>query len=352
MKKTLAVLLAMTTISTVAFASRTSFDAGKARLDIGMWNTKGNSKNFSESGKWSFDGAITYTLKDGISGEFRHHKLNTQKTSGSSNELNAIYSLRNDLAVFGGLNHISMTDFVAASPFGKASHTNNSLQIGVMGTYPLDDKMEAYARASLGTRKTGVIEAGVDYELDKNINVNAGYRYLTTKANSDDNISYQGFMAGVSYRFGAKSNSSSRNDYYDDNDYYDYGRNDYEEDDADMKESIVEKKETPKKIDSAKENDYYVTTIHFGADSAIVRADQKKNLDNFIKKAKESKNKFKIVAYVNDDTEKELAGNRVRNIAQYAVDNGLEIDQLVGVSRKDDSAIQNKGTRIDIYEHK
>lgn len=351
MKKTLAILLAMTTVSTIAFASRTNFEAGKARLDIGMWNTKGNSKNFSESGKWSFDGAITYSLRDGLAGEFRHHKLNTKKTGGSSNEINAVYSLRNDLAVYGGLNHISMSDFVASSPFGKASHANNSFQIGVMGTYPLDDKMEAYARASLGTRKTGIVEAGVDYEIDKNINVNAGYRYLTTRANSDDNISYQGFMAGVSYRFGADSNSSRSHSYSDD-DYYDYESGSYEDSDE-LEETVVKKRNQEVKADQAKENDYYVTTIHFEETSPIIRADQKKNLDIFIKKAKsERSNKFKIVAYADNEDEKKIANERVRNIAQYAVDNGLEIEQLVGVSRKDDSTIKNKGSRIDIYEHK
>ena len=214
MKKTLSILLAMTTITAMTYAMQNDLEQGNASINLGMWNTKADGKNFSQSGKWSFDGALTYGYKDGIEAELRHHKLNTKNTGGDSSELNVLYRLRDDITVFGGLNHISMQDFNVSSPIGESSRANNALQLGVIAKYPLKNNMEAYARGSLGTKKTGIIEAGVDYNLDENINVNAGYRYLTTKAR-EGTMSYQGFMAGVSYKFGTGSHTS-KNTYNDD----------------------------------------------------------------------------------------------------------------------------------------
>lgn len=55
-------------------------------------------------------------------------------------------------------------------------------------------------------------EAGLGYHVTPDLDINAGYRYLNTKLgdkgsdtfnlNDDSNISYKGFIAGVSYRFG------------------------------------------------------------------------------------------------------------------------------------------------------
>lgn len=338
MKKTLSILLAMTTITAMTYAMQNDLEQGNASINLGMWNTKADGKNFSQSGKWSFDGALTYGYKDGIEAELRHHKLNTKNTGGDSSEFNVLYRLRDDITVFGGLNHISMQDFNAPSPIGEPSRANNALQLGVIAKYPLKNNMEAYARGSLGTKKTGIIEAGVDYNLDKNINVNAGYRYLTTKAR-EGTMSYQGFMAGVSYKFGTGSHTSKNT--YNDDYYYDYS--DYSYDD----ENEPEVENTTK---TTQEKDYYITSINFDENSSVLKADQKGKLDDLVKKVKSSPNKFKIIGHIKDDEDKKSTNERVRNIAQYAVDNGLDIDQFIGLSRKDGDV--EKTNRIDIYEHK
>lgn len=45
----------------------------------------------------------------------------------------------------------------------------------------------------------------MNFTLDENIDLNAGYRYLNTEGSRDKNVSYQGWLAGVSYRFGGGS---------------------------------------------------------------------------------------------------------------------------------------------------
>ena len=211
--------------------------------------------------------------------------------------------------------------------------------------------MEAYARGSLGTKKTGIIEAGVDYNLDENINVNVGYRYLTTKAR-EGTMSYQGFMAGVSYKFDTGSHTTKST--YNDDDSYDYSDDSYDdENEPEITEPAVEKKEKPEVENTTKttqEKDYYITSINFDENSSVLKADQKNKLDDLVKKVKSSPNKFKIIGYIKDDDDKKSTNERVRNIAQYAVDNGLDIDQFIGLSRKDSDV--EKTNRIDIYEHK
>ena len=351
MKKTLSIFLAMTTITAMTYAMQNDLEQGNASINLGMWNTKADGKNFSQSGKWSFDGALTYGYKDGIEAEFRHHKLNTKNTGGDSSELNVLYRLRDNITVFGGLNHISMQDFNVSSPIGEPSRANNALQLGVISKYPLKNNMEAYARGSLGTKKTGIIEAGVDYNLDENINVNAGYRYLTTKAR-EGTMSYQGFMAGVSYKFGTGSHTSKNT--YNNDDSYDYSDDSYDdENEPEVNETAVKKKEKPEVENTTKttqEKDYYITSINFDENSSVLKADQKGKLDDLVKKVKSSPNKFKIIGYIKDDDDKKSTNERVRKIAQYAVDNGLDIDQFIGLSRKDGDV--EKTNRIDIYEHK
>ena len=165
-------------------------------------------------------------------------------------------------------------------------------------------------------------------------------------------MSYQGFMAGVSYKFGTGSHTSKST--YDDDDSYDYSDDSYDdENEPEVTEPAVEKKEKPEVENTTKttqEKDYYITSINFDENSSVLKADQKGKLDDLVKKVKSSPNKFKIIGHIKDDDDKKSTNERVRNIAQYAVDNGLDIDQFIGLSRKDGDV--EKTNRIDIYEHK
>ena len=100
----------------------------------------------------------------------------------------------------------------------------------------------------------------MNFALDENIDLNAGYRYLNTEGSRDKNVSYQGWLAGVSYRFGGGSDGKA---VYSENDI-DYSA--LENKGHKKEESMVTI--TPAEEETAvPENDYYFISIHFGNDS-------------------------------------------------------------------------------------
>ena len=119
--------------------------------------------------------------------QYNYYGLKTKSPSLDSNsqEVNAIYSLDQNLAVYAGWNriHNSLDD----NYFG--SKTNNVAQIGVIAKANLTDKLDVYGKAALGTQKTSLWEAGLGYSITQDLDVNAGYRYLNTKLTNNDNIS-------------------------------------------------------------------------------------------------------------------------------------------------------------------
>jgi len=58
-----------------------------------------------------------------------------------------------------------------------------------------------YGNFALGTKSTLLGEAGLGYNLAKNLDLNFGYRYLKTEYSSNE-YSIKGFFMGVSGRFG------------------------------------------------------------------------------------------------------------------------------------------------------
>ena len=86
-----------------------------------------------------------------------------------------------------------------------AGGTNNIAQAGVIGKTNLGSKVEVYGKAGLGTKNTTVLEAGLGYKVNEDWDINAGYRYINTKTNEDHNVSFQGPVVGLSYRFGGQN---------------------------------------------------------------------------------------------------------------------------------------------------
>ena len=197
----------------------------------------------------------------------------------------------------------------------------------------------------------------MNFTLDENIDLNAGYRYLNTEGSRDKNVSYQGWLAGVSYRFGGGSDRKAA----------------YSEDDIDY--SALDNKGNKKEADTVTitpaeeetavpENDYYFNSIHFGNDSDIPRTDQTANLDAFVKAAKETGHTFKLVGRTDSNGSKEynddLAIRRVKKVADYAVAHGVDLSHLVGMYKRREAPVDTNDTeagrannrRVDIFEHK
>ena len=200
-------------------------------------------------------------------------------------------------------------------------------------------------------------EAGVNLAVDKNIDLNAGYHYMNTRGDADHNVSYKGFLAGVSYRFGGKDTDRS---------FYEEEKNyDYEEMAEEPSTVIITDKTdtTAHTVDvsadepvDAPENDYYFNSIHFGSDSAVIDDAQKANLDAFVKKAKETGHTFKLVGRADStgsaDYNKELSARRIESVKAYAVSHGVDESKLVAMVKGSEDGSSTEGRRVDIFEQK
>ena len=168
-------------------------------------------------------------------------------------------------------------------------------------------------------------EAGLGYSITPDLDINAGYRYLNTKLadkgdmpglKDDANISYKGFIAGLSYRFGSGHKAAP-----------------VEEAPAPVYEAPA-----PAPVEAPHVyNDYYLDSIHFG---------------------------FKLTGNTDskgsDAYNTDLSKRRVDNVAQYAVNNGVPASQMIldyksfhdPVSSNDTDQGRADNRRVDIWEHK
>lgn len=358
MKKILVMLAVAASVSGMAFASpQTSFREGEVEINAGMWDASTKSNGYKSDGEWNFTGGATYGINDRWAAQYQYTGLNTDHTDGSMNEINALYSLHPQVAAFAGWNRITMKDFPTDRAFGASKATNNIMQLGVIARQPVTDGLDVYAKGAVGTESTSMWEAGVNLAVDKNIDLNAGYHYMNTRGDDDHNVSYKGFLAGVSYRFGGKDTDSS---------FYEEEKNyDYEEMAEEPSTVIITDKTdtTAHTVDvladepvAAPENDYYFNSIHFGSDSAVIDDAQKANLDAFVKKAKETGHTFKLVgradATGSADYNKELSARRIESVKAYAVSQGVDASKLVAMVKGSEDGSGAEGRRVDIFEHK
>lgn len=221
-KKVLALVAAAACVSSFAFATpQTQFEQGQWQIDLGAWNPKaevdssnwyGGSGDVSSDSKWNFQGGLSYAFTDKLALQYNYYGLKTEgnhetagyKTDGDEHEVNLVYGLNKNFAVFAGWNRIN-------NDLGAWSDTNNVAQIGLIAKAPLAKNFDIYAKGALGTKNTSMWEAGLGYSITPDLDISAGYRYLNTKLadkgdmpglKDDANISYKGFIAGLSYRFG------------------------------------------------------------------------------------------------------------------------------------------------------
>lgn len=274
-------------------------------------------------------------------------------TDGDEHEVNLVYSINKNFAAFAGWNRIK-NSFKEGVNY---SNTNNIAQIGLIAKAPLANKLDFYAKGALGTQRTAMWEAGLGYSVTPDLDINAGYRYLNTKLadqgemalggtfTDDTNISYKGFIAGLSYRFGGGHKE------------------------APTPEPIVTPEPAPAPVVEtpapAPKNDYYVESVHFGFDEDQPMASEKAKMDHFVQVAKANpQDTFKLVgntdakgssAY-NDD----LSKRRVDNVAAYAQSQGVPASQMQldykgktdPVSTNDTDQGRADNRRVDIWQNK
>ena len=359
-KKVLALAAAVACVSSMAFATpQTQFEKGQWQLDLGAWNPKAevDGDNFSNGtgdgnsdSKWNFQGGLNYGLTDKLALQYNYYGLKTDlddfKTDGDEHEVNLVYGLNKNFAVYGGWNRIKNEN-------GDWSDTNNVAQIGLIAKAPLAKNLDVYAKGAVGTKDTALWEAGLGYQIGDDWDINAGYRYLNTKLadkgefaalKDDANITYKGFIAGVSYRFGGQKAAPV----------------------VEEPAPVVEEP-APVVEEQAPHTyaDYYLDSIHFGFDEDQPLPSEKAKLDNFVSVAKANPTEqFKLTgntdAKGSDAYNTDLSKRRVDNVAQYAINNGVPASQLIldyksfhdPVSSNDTEQGRADNRRVDIWEHK
>jgi OOP family OmpA-OmpF porin len=340
-KKVVALTLAVlaSTVSMAAAAPQTTWDQGEWQLDLGAWDPKAKTYGDDSETKWNFYGGLGYGISDKWALRYDYHGLKTEagdfETDGDEHEVNVLYSLGKNVALFAGWNRIN-NDF---DRYG--SETNNVAQFGVATKFDLAKNLSLYADGALGTKKTSLWEAGLSYTINDDWDINAGYRYVDTELNDDHNIKYRGFLVGLSYRFGGHKAEAAPV--------------------VEEPAPVVEEPVAPAHV----YNDYYLDSIHFATDEDKPLASESGKLDNFVKVAKDHPDStFKLVGNTDSDASDayndDLSKRRVENVAKYAADNGVASDRMKlnykgekdPVASNDTEAGKADNRRVDIWEHK
>ena len=331
-KKLLALLaVAAVGVSVAGATPQTQFNKGEFQVDLGAASVEAKMDGGKDAHKWNFDGGLTYGWSDKTAIQYGYHGLNTKHLDTDMHELNLVRSLNKNVAVYGGYARIHNHD---------AGGTNNIAQVGVIGKANLGSKVEAYGKAGVGTKNTTVLEAGLGYKVNEDWDINAGYRYINTKANEDHNVSFQGPVVGLSYRFGGQKSVAPV----------------YTPAPAPVVEAPVYK--TPKL-------DYYVQSIYFDSDQDVARADQYPNLTAAVNAAHQyPQDQVKLLGNADTDANPQynigLSERRVQYVAQYLVNNGVSADRFIGIANGDTKPVAPNSTaagkaenrRVDVYIHR
>lgn len=338
MNKKLLALMAVTAVgvSVVGATPQTQFDKGEVQVDLGASSVEAKAYGEKDSHKWNFDGGLTYALSDKTALQYGYHGLNTKSLDTDMHEVNLIQSLNKNLALYGGYARIHSHD---------TDGTNNIAQAGIIGKAALGSKVEVYGKAGIGTKKTTSLEAGLGYKATEDLDINAGYRYINTQADDDHNVSFQGPVVGLSYRFGGSKVATP----------------DPAPAPVYTPAPVVQeapKHETPKL-------DYYVQSIYFDSDQSTPRYDQAPNLDAALKAAnKYSQDQVKLMGNADTDANPQyninLSERRVQSVAQFLVNNGVAANRLIGVANGDAKPVATNSTssgkaenrRVDVYIHR
>jgi OOP family OmpA-OmpF porin len=221
--------------------------------------------------------------------------------------------------------------------------TNNVAQLGLVAKAPIAGNLDIYGKAAVGTQKTAMWEAGLGYAITKDLDINAGYRYLNTKLTDDNNITYKGFIAGLSYRFGGSTPVAP----------------------APVETPAPEPAPVVETPAPHVYKDYYVDSIHFDFDVDTPMASEQAKLDNFVSVAKANPgNTFKLVGNTDakgtDTYNNDLSKRRVTNVGNYAISHGVPAAQLQATYRGENDPVSTNDTdqgradnrRVDIFMHK
>ena len=348
-----AVVLASMCVASVAGATpMTEFNKGEGQIDIAGWQHGGTfdklgSEKREGDSKIGFVGTATYAIANKWGVQYGYHDLttgdldkgmNAYHVGGYQNEINVLYSFDPHAAGYIGWNRIHAN-------LDSADTTNNVAQLGVVAKTALANKLDLYGNFAVGTKSTLMGEAGLGYNIAKNLDLNGGYRYLKSELDDQD-YTWKGFFLGLSGRFGGAAKPEEGMAYRE------------TEAPANTAPTVI----TP--AAPAVANDYYFNSIHFDFDKDNIRNDQVTNADSIVSAAKQTGHVFKLVGNTdgigdnsyNDD----LSRRRVDNVAAYVKAHGVPASQIVTQYKGKTSPAETNDTeagraanrRVDVFEHK
>lgn len=362
MNKKLLALLAVAAmgVSVAGATPQTAFNKGEVQIDLGASNikaengsgsfvnstgTKVDFDSYSSDSKWNFDGGVTYALGDKTAIQYNYQGLNVKGDYNNKSydldnrmhEVNVVQSLNKNLAVYGGWANIGGDVFDAVG-----EDDNNIAQIGLIAKAPIGSKAEVYAKGALGTKDTSIWEVGAGYKITPDLDIKAGYKRINTELTDDSSVTFKGFTTGLSYRFGGHSEKAPAPA------------------PVEVTPAPIAEGSAPAPVAEAK--DYYVNSIYFDSDIDVPRADQAPNLASMIEAANQYPNAtIKLVGNAdssyNAEYNQALSERRVQSVAQYAVNNGVDGDRLVGLANGDKKPAADNATaagkaenrRVDVY---
>lgn len=196
-------LLALVTVAAMGIAvagatPQTTFEKGQAQVNAGYSNIQGEYGNYDTKHKGNIDAGMTYAVNDKTAIQYNYQGLNTKIANGfhtdnRMHELNAVRSLNNNFAVYGGYANIGGDNF---------NKNKDIAQVGVIAKKQLGNSpVEAYAKGAVGTNDTSLWEAGLGYKATQDLDISAGYKQLNTANGNNSSNTFKGFTAGASYRF-------------------------------------------------------------------------------------------------------------------------------------------------------
>lgn len=221
MKKKIALITACLTLTaSAAMASPlTDYSKGNVSIDLNYRNTQ-NSANYGGN---SFDWPKKYNLEPsitiGLGNNFAFQYRNVNSKSGNVDltgmgytenhklaldEFNILYRLSANVSAFAGYVSTKETYNNAYTPMFMGTG-RNFLQLGLVGSVPLTNKVTAYGVLGAGDNYVNY-ELGLSYAFTKNFEFNVDYRNLKVKnfevTSSDrEDVNVKGLGFGVTYKF-------------------------------------------------------------------------------------------------------------------------------------------------------
>lgn len=196
----LTAVLAVAVMGAAEAAPLKDYSAGKVALDLGF---SFGAKVNGSSAKEAMNGALTVGLGNNWAAQYKYDnyqasRIEEGKLGVQKHELNVLYKINPMFSAYAGW---VRGNFEAKMDGEGDKFSKNTYQVGIQGQVQLAPKLTGWGSAALMGAGYG-LEAGLGYEVVKNVDLNLGYKYTRLRHVGDDStFAGRGFFAGASYKF-------------------------------------------------------------------------------------------------------------------------------------------------------